>query len=104
MMFTIADIKAAAPVPTSASRRIFAANGGSGMRARVRRLHGANLHRLAQRREGIAHRDEFLGHESLEPGGANRPRDRRIMQLLRVVDFVTSGIPTGVVMGEILVA
>src|SRR5437764_1012145 len=55
-------------------------------------LNVANLKRLRQRCDRVAHRDELLRHEALEAGLDDCLRDCRVIEFLRVIDLVPAGV------------
>ena len=61
---------------------------GIGCKVRAPHLHVAQRHGFGQRRERVPLRHELVGEVAREPHIHHRPRDRRVVQLLRRVDLV----------------
>ena len=61
----------------------------------------ANPHRLVQRCHLVPQRHKLLPHVTLIAGVQDRLHDGRIIDFLGVVDFVATGIPRCVIMGDI---
>ena len=58
--------------------------------------------RLAQRRERVARGDELLGEVALKPVSTIAFDDRRVVELLRLVDLVAARDAAGVVVGDVV--
>ena len=62
----------------------------------------ANPSGVGQAGQRIAFRDKLVGDVSVKAGLGDRPHDGRIVQLLRVIDFIAVRIAAGVVMADVV--
>src|SRR4051812_18862823 len=64
------------------------------------RSYHAELDRLVQAGQGVADRDELVGHEALEADAGDGPGDGLVVQLLGLVELVAARVAAGVVVAE----